>query len=422
MANGMGSTKRLIPENYRLAAIFIIALAVRLVYVLTLSTSEISPDGGDWIHIATGILNGLGYGDNWRAPVYSYFLSGIFFFKAGSILLVRVMQSVLSSLTCVVLYYIAKKVFDRRVGLLAALISAFYPYFIYNAGDVLRETLFTFLISLSILVFIMDAEQGSIPLKIYTGILFGLSVLCKSTVLPFYLLAFVWYVISRPAQTNTVNRLKGALVVFAAMALTIAPWTVRNYFHYHHFVLVETRGPEHLWQANNKVSLKFEDIPHLDVSRLPDQYAVWCDTTELEAIMKLPRFEGEKVFMKQTVDFIRNNPSDYAVLLRKRMFNYWRLYPRVATRRNKIAAALTSGWIIPLGWLGVLLSWKGRWRKTSLFALLFFCFTFVHMVFWAMVRFRVPIDPYVIMFCSFTVFYAVDAAKTFKGHGKPETA
>jgi len=398
-------------EKYTLLSLFIFALVIRVLYVIRLSPSAFSPDGGDWIHIATGIVNGMGYGGNWRSPVYPFFLAAVFFFKAGSILLVRIAQALVDSFTCIVIYFIAKRIFDRRAGMLAALLTALYPYFIYNTGDILKETLFTFLISLSILLFYHAIERDRLILKIAAGISFGLSVLCKSTILPFYMSAFIWYIAFHPPQIQIKDKIRGALVIFSFMLLTIAPWTIRNYFHYHHFVLVETHGPMIFWQANNPVDLVYEDIPDLDVQRLPDEYADCCNTAELNEVLKLPQFEGDKVFMRKALSFIRDNRSAYITLLRKRFFHYWRLFPRIATKRNKLIAKLTSGWILPFGWLGIILAWKKYWRKTGLLVLLLASFTCVHIVFWAMIRYRVPIDPFVIIFCSYTLIWIYDRTK-----------
>ena len=146
------------------------------------------------------------------------------------------------------------------------------------------------------------------------------------------------------------------------MVLTIAPWTARNYMHYHRFVPIESRGQEALWCSLNPLSLKFEDFPHLDVKRLPDEYNISFDTAEYASIMKLPQKEADLVFRRKTFEFVKNNPVECLVLFRTRFINYWRLFPRIATRTNKLAAKLTSGWILPMGWLGILLSLKGYWR------------------------------------------------------------
>jgi|GEM_PF-1792549 len=399
----MEKIKELVSRYRFPVALFFIALAPRLLYVLFMDPDNFSPDGVEWIRIASRIAEGKGYGDNWRSPVYSYFLAGIFLISPGNLLLVRIAQTILGAGACLSTYYIGKKIFNKRTGMLAGLILAFYPYLVYYCGDILKEVLFTLLLTLMIAALLLSQERPGLRWKIIAGFLAGITVLCKSTVLPFMGLAFLWYIFVFPRQFLA-GKVKDFALIALVMALTIAPWTCRNYFHYHRFVLVETGGAEHFWQANNRFSLPFERIPHLNVNRLPDEYAVWYDTRAYQQIINtLSPAEADKTFYREGIAFITGHKREYARLLGKRLVHFWRFFPLVATKTNKIIALLTSGWIIPLGFLGMALSWRGYWRASSLLILLIFSFTVVHMVFWAMIRYRVPIDPFVIIFAGFSI-------------------
>ena len=391
-------------SRYRLpAALFLVALAPRLLYVLFMNPNNISPDGFDWIQIAHRIAEGKGYGDNWRSPVYSYFLAGIFLINGKNLLLVRIAQAIVGACTCLSTYYIGKKIFNKRAGVFAGLILAFYPYLIYYCGDILKEVVFTFLLTLMVAALLISQEKQGIRYKIIAGLMAGLAVLSKSTVLPFVGLASLWYIFCFPRRFSA-GKVKDFALIMFVMALTIIPWTCRNYFHYHRFVLVETDGARHFWQANNQFSILLEEIPHLSVNRLPDEYAIWYDTRAYQQIINtLSPAEADKTFYREGLAFITGHKLEYMRLLGKRLVHFWRFYPIVATKTNKIIALLTSGWIIPLGFLGMVLSWHAYWRTTSLLILLIFSFTATHMIFWAMIRYRVPIDPFVIVFAGFSI-------------------
>ncbi len=389
---------------YRVPIIlFFVALAPRLLYVLWMDPGNISPDGFVWMDIARDLAAGNGYGDNWRSPIYSYFLAALFYFKPDGLLLVRIAQSVVGALTALNVYYIGKSIFNKRAGILAGLLLAVYPYLIYYCGDILKETLFTFLITLTVASLLLAREKPGAAWKIAAGVISGITVLCKSTVLPFMALASIWHIfIARRGSFPESARGFGIVLLF--MGLTISPWTYRNYLEYHRFVLVETRGAEHFWLANNPVAARFENIPHLDVERLPDKYAVWCDTAAYQRILDTqPPAEADRTFFREAVAFIVRDKPAYLRLMALRLLHFWRLSPRVATRTNKLIALATSGWMIPLGFLGMALSWRAYWRSTSLLIMLIFSFTAVHIMFWAMIRYRVPIDPFVIIFAGFSI-------------------
>ena len=399
----MQKIKDFLVRNKTPIALFFIALAPRLLYVLLMNPNDISPDGSSWMQIANELLAGKGYGDNWRSPVYSVFLAVSFYFSPGNLLLVRIAQSVIGACAALSTYYIGKTIFNKRAGLAAGLLLAFYPYLIYYCGDILKEELFTFLITLTVASLLLVKERPRLRWKVLAGVIAGVTVLCKSVILPFMGLAFIWHVFIEPKRFSSEN-VKGFAIVLLVMGLTIAPWTFRNYLHYHRFVLVETQGAEHLWIANNPVAVKFEDIPHLDVQRLPEEYALSCDTQAYHHILdtQTPE-EADKTFFREALAFMSGHKLMYAGLMSKRLVHFWRLSPRVATKTNKIIALLTSGWILPLGFLGMVLSWRAYWRSTTLLVLLIASFTAVHLVFWAMIRYRVPIDPFVIVFAGFSI-------------------
>ncbi|MDD5132682.1 MAG: hypothetical protein PHH44_08490 [bacterium] len=121
-------------------------------------------------------------------------------------------------------------------------------------------------------------------------------------------------------------------------------------------------------------------------------------------INNLPRLEADKVFKKEAWDFIKNNPKTVVWLWYKRFFHFWRLYPLIATPANKIAAFLTSGSVIILGWLGFIITIR-NWRKTILFLFLLGTYTVVHVVSLTNIRYRVPIDTFMMVFAAYTIWW-----------------
>jgi len=390
-------------ENNFLLIIFLFSLIVRAAYAVHLSPQQLSQDSYGWMATASDLLAGHGFGDAWKPPAFPVYLSIVMFFFGKSILVLRLFNCLLGSLTCVLAYFIGKKIFPEGVGGIAAVLVSFYPYFIAYAGDLLSETFFTFMIALSALLILACSEKPVFINTAMAGIVMGLTSLTKSTILPFFLFSCLWI------WWQTKSFMKG-FIVGLFMVLAIMPWTIRNYANYHAFIPITT-----MWQSAylscNDGAMYYEtagerDAPQIIEDSLPITPG---DYTE---ILKLPRMEQERVFKQKSLAWLRSNPASFKKMVWLRLFHFWRLYPMMAYKWQKIVALFTSGLYIILCWIGAALSLK-YFKKTILFLGLFAIFTLVHLFFFVSVRYRVPIDPYIIIFASFTIYAILAKVNSF---------
>ncbi len=388
-------------ENKFLLLIFLFALFIRLLYVIQLPLQKISPDAYDWIGIAENIVSGKGFGEAWRPPGYAAFLSAVFFFLGKSIVLVRLINSILGSLTCIFIYFIGKKIFTDTIGKISSAILCFYPYLISYTGDLLSETFYTFLISLSLLFILITGETPNIKNNIATGIILGITALTKATILPFFFLACFWL-------WWKTKKIKIGFIAGMFTLLVVAPWTVRNYLHFKKIILVSP-GYQSLAKSNNDEAMILETTGEKSE---PAAAEFNFTPTRYHEIERLPRMESEKIFKQEAIDWINANPEKFRWLVKRRLIHFWRLYPMMAYKWQKIAAMLTSGIYIPLCFIGIILSIK-NFRNTSLFIALFFIYTLVHLPFAVVLRYRVPIDPYIIIFASYTIHFLWIKLKSF---------
>jgi len=114
--------------------------------------------------------------------------------------------------------------------------------------------------------------------------------------------------------------------------------------------------------------------------------------------------QADKLFWKEGLKWVKNNPDKFMWLLWRRFLRFWRLWPYMATKKNKIIAGLTSGIYLPLAWLGMFLSLKRYWKETLLLIFLFISYTLAYLPFHGMIRYRTPIDPLVLVFTGYTVW------------------
>jgi len=142
-------------EKKYLISVFVIALILRLSYVLFFPQSEIESDALQYDTIGWNLASGdgfsleLGMPTPVRASVYPFFLSLIYFIIGHSYVVVRLAQAIIGALTCLLIYWLGKEIFDEGVGRVASLIVAFYLVPIsYTGFSSNRNLLFTFLLSM----------------------------------------------------------------------------------------------------------------------------------------------------------------------------------------------------------------------------------------------------------------------------------
>jgi hypothetical protein len=138
--------------------------------------------------------------------------------------------------------------FGERAGLVAAGITAFYPELVWFAVHFWAETVFTVLLWWGFERLLEADARTSARWTVVAGLLWGLAVLTRETVLYFLPVAAVWLAWRRPG-----GRRRAAIFVATALVVVL-PWTVRNWMIFHTFIPVSTAGALNLWQGNTHLS------------------------------------------------------------------------------------------------------------------------------------------------------------------------
>ena len=116
------------PENL-LIGVFILALFIRLLYLNQIISTPIfyglAADAEAYDNFALQIMKGnLTHKDSiYLNPLYPFFLALIYLIFGHSNLSVVCIQGLIDSISCILIYYIASMLFNKRVGIIAALIS-----------------------------------------------------------------------------------------------------------------------------------------------------------------------------------------------------------------------------------------------------------------------------------------------------------
>ena len=384
--------KWLEPEQRFLGSVFLLAFAIRATYSLSRPENALSPDPFDWISIATRIAGGEGLGGTFRPPGYSAFLAAIFFIFGKSITAARLAQSLLGAGTCLLAYGSARRLYNSLAGRIAAVLVCCYPYFIAYSADLLSETLQAFLLALGTWLLIKTGDEPTWENAALTGAAIAASALTKSVVLPFFFLAGFWL------WWRTSSFKTAFLAGFFAL-LAVFPWSARQYLSGSGSVSAPVSTPwltlagsscdEAFWQ---EMRGEF-DRPQDETMNAPAIPKDW------KWLSSLPPAERNTEARARALAWIKANPGKFYYLAYKRFRHFWRLRPMMAWPWQKYAAMATSGIYIPLALLWLLLA-RSYFRSNSLIIALFCAYTLPHLFFVVTLRYRIPMDTFIIVAAS----------------------
>jgi 4-amino-4-deoxy-L-arabinose transferase-like glycosyltransferase len=129
---------------------------------------------GDWLDLT------LGGDPYWRKPPLVFWLMGIAYRLGGVSEVTARLPSVLGGMGCAVaVYYLAARLFDARVGLLAGVILATTSPFVQNAVTARLDTVPAMLSLLALLAYLHAAESRRATHFAIAGVCVGLAVLGK---------------------------------------------------------------------------------------------------------------------------------------------------------------------------------------------------------------------------------------------------
>ena len=133
-----------------------LAFSVRLVHIWQIHAapffSVLMGDSHGYDEWAQRIAGGewIGHEVFYQAPFYPYLLGVIYAVAGRSLLLVRIVQSLIGSVSCVLLVLAGARPFSTRVGLAAGLMLALYAPAIFFDGLLQKSTLDVFFVSLAL--------------------------------------------------------------------------------------------------------------------------------------------------------------------------------------------------------------------------------------------------------------------------------
>ena len=347
--------------------------------------TEFIEDSKDYYEISKIFLKDGFFNDSIpkRPPLLSIiivpFLS--FFSEIKSIVFIKVLMLVLSSSTCLVIYLICIQLsLKKKISLLISLIYTFYPFSIFFSSRLLTENLASFLVSMSIFVFIIFLERKKIILLIITSIILGMLTLTRSS---FYYFPIIFiltiFIYNFPYKLKFLY----SVLIILVFYLTLSPWIYKNYKSYNHFIPTTIRLGYGLWLSNNDFNSKI-------IQKGGYERTIKFEN-EIINSSKMHPIEKSNYLKKKALDEISENKTIFI----KTLFN--RFVMMIHFKPNPYQKYKMTDYLMMVFWMPILILfffsiWQNLNRKNIVIYLSIFYVIFVHLPFFGFPRFRYPVD------------------------------
>lgn len=260
-------------------------------------------------------------------------------------------------------------------GLMAAILWAFYPPYVYYSSYAMTETAHFAMLAVSSML-VLSAARGN-GNGFLAGLATGLFFLIRATsvfLIPLQLIYFAWR-----------RRWKPMLFLSLGFAVSVSPWVARNWISMGEPVLMPTKGAVNLLTRNDPEGLASEGIC------VPDNITV--HNHELLEFPSLDSIPGElarsRAIAGSARTFIARNPRLIGWLVWHRAIDFMAPGGSTLGQRGTLAGFV----FYPLMLFGLIGLWRNRHHPEAVFLFaLFLTYLAVHALAHGGVRYRLPVD------------------------------
>jgi 4-amino-4-deoxy-L-arabinose transferase-like glycosyltransferase len=388
-------------------AVFLLALAVRLVVVAGLGPYVPPPawgDDGTYDEIATRLLTRGEYVNSWYPPGYPLFLLAVYAPFGKSYLAVRLVQAVVGALTCVGLVRLGTRLFSPRVGVVAGLMLACYPPHAYFGWRLMGETLFAALVVFAVLLSVELLAAPRVLPSLLLGVTLGAAQLVKSNLAPLAPLLMLWFLFAARASRRLRVVCFAAMAAGAALSSTVTP-IANSLTPGGRAVVLPGNTGRTFWFANNPVA----DGYWIRGEITPEGRAFIDSHGMTERLAQADDLEKDKILGRLAVAWIRENPGRFLRLCVKKLDNAFGLFPHAlsleGSRFASAVQAVSYGIVAVFGLAGLVMALP-RFREVAPAYLALLSYLIMVIAFYGTPRFTIMVIPFLIVFASVSVVAA----------------
>ena len=388
-----------------------IAGIVLLAFMLRVAARVVGGAAGFWTNsyylfftLAQQLARGHGYAfpggppTAFRVPFYPIFIAAVTQGRQDFWALL-IAQALVSAGTVACVAWLARLWFGRSVALVAAGITALYPYYLWHDTALQETGLFTFLATLAMALVVVVQRRRGVGVALLAGLVLGLAILTRATLMPFALSALLWLILPDSAGTALRRRVLTATLCFIALGATLSPWLIRAHAITGRYTLGTEFGAA-VFGGNNAVTFRFYPRQSIDLSRhLAFRSITPADRAELRPLRGNEAAVSDW-YLQRGLTYIFADPGRFIIgAVRKNLAAFGVLPSPRHDRKTDGLVALAYGPMLLLGLVGL---WRtrSRWREFLPVYANFILFAGITGVLWGHSSHRAFLDVYFIIFAA----------------------
>jgi 4-amino-4-deoxy-L-arabinose transferase-like glycosyltransferase len=355
------------------------SFAVRIGALAYWQTGSIENEGAEYARIAENLRNGVGYvgiafpgAELLFNPLFPWLIAGTSFVTGNYEWAARFVSLVIGALLPLAGFGIASRLFDRRVGIVAAMLISAYPLLVNLSFTTFSEGAYATLLLSGVYIVLRALNCSSIRVWLLVGGVFGLAYLVRAEAVAPFLISALFALIATDAGRAV--RCKRCLAAIGAFLVLALPEVI---FIYRSTGRVLLDGKSTIFFAMGKRTLAAE------TNRQTDRQSA---VGQPDAPSAMPNVESEETWQQKWANLsIDANLKRTGVVMRPNadVIRETRIIPKELARlvamgvRNNapvVPYRLSSAWLgapfVPaLALLGVL---RRPWRRPQASARLYF--------------------------------------------------
>jgi hypothetical protein len=381
--------------------------------------------GWESVSIAASLAQGKGFSSPfgvpsgptaWLAPVYPCLVAGLFrvfgIYTEASAVAIEGINVIFLALTSVIIYRMAKYIFDKQVAAWAGWIWSVLPALLYltqnsyftspysnNMFIIWESALSTFVLG-ALLLLSLVIDSWSAPTRwIMLGLSWGIAALTNPALLSFlpFSLGRACFRLRREGKDFWLP----AGITLLVLGLTVSPWMIRNYRVFGRVVPIRSNLGAELHYGNLAVSEGIWIVhPTLDAS-------------ELVKYVQLGETRYIRKCWTEFLGFVRLNPRKFFTLTVRRIVFYWAGEPAFSPALGKFSDFTNTPYTLTsvLGIWGLVVAWRRRKNGAGVLMALMLSFPAIYYLSHALIRYRAPLEPELVMLGIFLIQDTLRGAK-----------
>jgi len=297
----------------------------------------------------------------------------------------------LSTVLVWLIYELTDAIFaSKRAAVLAAAVAAVYPYFIFYSIVGLTETLFMVLLLSAYLCWYRNAYIAASVFSV-------LGILTRPVLDPLAPLLLLYFAIA--IRGLSIKAAAKYLAIYVGIyCVLMAPWWLHNYKAYQTFVRLNLGSGVALLSGNSPSNQSGGIDNNLNATMAP--FAEIADPVA-----------RDKAMQRAALNYIKEDPGRFLIQAAKRFQRVWSPWPQTEEYSRPLYKLISFCSFIPvllLALVFVVLYGRTYFRRIAPLLLFIVYLNSLHLVFPASLRYRLPVEPFLIILAAAGAVHLVD--------------